>query len=460
MTAIRDYFLALKKAVNRILKPLPLASRKEIIDDITPMASPGFDYYLMVVLSCSIATLGLIINSPAVIIGAMLLAPLMSPIIGIGLASIIGDARILRSSMIALFGGSALAIALSFFLTLENKLLPFVSLQVIPAEILSRTRPTPIDLIIALAGGIAAAYALTKPNLSAALPGVAIATALMPPLCTIGTGLALGRLDIAGGATLLFITNAITIAFASAFVFFLRGFSASARRTGQRLPRSLIISAILVVLLLIPLTFFSVKLFREAADNRMINQVVSLEVGKLPGARLLDINTVREENNLAIVITIRTRKAINYDAVVKLQENIVAALDRPISLKIEQVIAEELDPMIPPTPTRTATPTHTATPGPSPTATPLPTNTPTPTATTTPTPASALLWINKLPPLEMVQIPGGPVIGTLKEGQLMQVLYGKQLFNGITWIEIMDEDGRIGWIPEIYIHTPTPTATR
>jgi uncharacterized hydrophobic protein (TIGR00271 family) len=460
VTAIRDYFLALKKAVNRILKPLPLASRKEIIDDITPMASPGFDYYLMVVLSCSIATLGLIINSPAVIIGAMLLAPLMSPIIGIGLASIIGDARILRSSMIALFGGSALAIALSFFLTLENKLLPFVSLQVIPAEILSRTRPTPIDLIIALAGGIAAAYALTKPNLSAALPGVAIATALMPPLCTIGTGLALGRLDIAGGATLLFITNAITIAFASAFVFFLRGFSASARRTGQRLPRSLIISAILVVLLLIPLTFFSVKLFREAADNRMINQVVSLEVGKLPGARLLDINTVREENNLAIVITIRTRKAINYDAVVKLQENIVAALDRPISLKIEQVIAEELDPMIPPTPTRTATPTHTATPGPSPTATPLPTNTPTPTATTTPTPASALLWINKLPPLEMVQIPGGPVIGTLKEGQLMQVLYGKQLFNGITWIEIMDEDGRIGWIPEIYIHTPTPTATR
>lgn len=460
MTAIRNYFLALKKAVNRILKPLPLAARKEIIDDITPMASPGFDYYLMVVLSCSIATLGLIINSPAVIIGAMLLAPLMSPIIGIGLASIIGDARILRSSMIALFGGAALAISLSFLLTLENKLLPFVSLQEIPGEILSRTRPTPIDLVIALAGGIAAAYALTKPNLSAALPGVAIATALMPPLCTIGTGLALGRLDIAGGATLLFITNAITIAFASAFVFFLRGFSASARRTGQRLPRSLIISAILVILLLVPLTIFSVKFFREAADNRMINQVVSLEVGKLPGARLLDINTVREENNLAMVITIRTRNAINYDTVVRLQENIVAALDRPISLKIEQVIAEELDPMIPPTPTRTATPTHTATPGPSPTATPLPTNTPTPTATTTPTPASALLWINKLPPLEMVQIPGGPVIGTLKEGQLMQVLYGKQLFNGITWIEIMDEDGRIGWIPEIYIHTPTPTATR
>lgn len=460
MTAIRDYFLVLKKAVNRILKPLPLIERKEIIDDIKPMASPGFDYYLMVVLSCSIATLGLIINSPAVIIGAMLLAPLMSPIIGIGLASIIGDARILRSSMIALLGGAALAISLSFLMTLENKLLPFVSLQVIPAEILSRTRPTPIDLIIALAGGLAAAYALTKPNLSATLPGVAIATALMPPLCTIGIGFALGRLDIAGGATLLFITNAITIAFASALVFFLRGFSASARRTGQRLPRSLIISAILVILLLIPLTFFSVKFFREADENRMINQVVSLEVGKLAGARLLDISTVREENNLAMVITIRTRKAIDYDTVVKLQENIVAGLDRPISLKIEQVIAQELDPLIPPTPTRTATPTHTPTPGPSPTATPMPTNTLIPTATATPTPALAQLWINRLPPMEMVQVPGGPVIGTLKAGQSILVLYGKQMFNGIVWIEVMDEDGRIGWIPEIYILTPTPTEAR
>jgi len=460
MSAIRDYFLAVKKAVNRILKPLPLIERKAIIDDIKPMAAPGFDYYLMVVLSCSIATLGLIINSPAVIIGAMLLAPLMSPIIGIGLASIIGDTKILRSSMIAVLGGALLAISLSFLLTLENKLLPFVSLQEIPAEILSRTRPTPIDLVIALAGGLAAAYALTKPNLSATLPGVAIATALMPPLCTIGTGLALGRLDIAGGASLLFITNAITIAFASAFVFFLRGFSASARRTGQRLPRSLVISAILVILLLVPLTFFSVKFFREATANRLINQVVSLEVSKLPGARLLDISTVREENNLAMVITIRTRNAINYDTVVRLQENIVAGLDRPISLKIEQVIAQELDPMIPPTPTRTATPTNTSTPGPSPTATPSPTNTPTPTATATSTPASAQLWMNRLPPLEMVQIPGGPGFGTLKAGQLIQVLYGKQLFNGIVWIEVMDEDGRIGWIPEIYILTPTPTDPR
>ena len=295
------------KVFYRILHPLTANERKVIIEELIPTVHPGFDYFLMVILSCSIATLGLIIDSPAVIIGAMLLAPLMSPIIGIGLASIIGDEKIIRSSATSLVQGASTAIFLSFVLTTIDKFLPFIALQELSSEILARTRPTPLDLAIALAGGLAAAYALTKPNLSAALPGVAIATALMPPLSTIGIGLAMWRLDIAGGAFLMFITNAVTIAFASALVFFLRGFSADARRVGQRLPRSLIISAVLVIVLLIPLTIYSVKFFREASDNRKINQVVSQEVSKIPGVDLIDVSTSRQEKNLSMVIAIRTR---------------------------------------------------------------------------------------------------------------------------------------------------------
>ena len=211
----------------------------------------------------------------------MLLAPLMSPIIGIGLASIIGDDKLIKTSASALLRGAGLAILLSCLMTLVNRFLPFVALQELPAEVLARIRPTPIDLVIALAGGLAAAYAMTRPNLSAALPGVAIATALMPPLCTIGIGIALGRWDVAGGASLLFITNAVTIAFASALVFFLRGFSAEAQRAGKRLPRSLVLSAVLVAILLVPLSYYSIKFFREAAENRLINDVVSQEVARL-----------------------------------------------------------------------------------------------------------------------------------------------------------------------------------
>ena len=89
---------------------------------------------------------------------------------------------------------------------------------------LARTRPTPFDLGVALAGGAAAAYALAQPKLSAALPGVAIATALMPPLCAVGIGVAVGNLEVALGALLLFLTNLAAISFAGIMVFVLLGF--------------------------------------------------------------------------------------------------------------------------------------------------------------------------------------------------------------------------------------------
>ena len=183
--------------LSQYIKPLNRNRRKEIIGEIRTAASPGFDYFFLVILSAAIATLGLINDSPAVIIGAMVVAPLMSPILGVGLGSITADGKLTRNSISALIRGAIVAILLSALLTLTNIYLPFVpSLLDIPHEILSRTQPTANDLIIALAGGLAAAYALSQPNLSAALPGVAIATALMPPLCTIGIGFALGRWDI------------------------------------------------------------------------------------------------------------------------------------------------------------------------------------------------------------------------------------------------------------------------
>ncbi len=139
--------------------------------------------------------------------------------------------------------------------------------------------------------GLAAAYALTRPNISAALPGVAIATALMPPLCTVGIGIALARWDVAGGAPLLFITNAITIAFAAALVFFLRGFAPETHFTDHRIPRTLVISAIITLILLIPLTYYSVQFFQQANENRQINEVVLAKVSQIK-AELWNLNRV------------------------------------------------------------------------------------------------------------------------------------------------------------------------
>ena len=144
----------INRLFRRMVKPISATQREKLISEIRPQASPGFDFFLLVVLSCSIVTLGLITDSPAVIIGAMLVAPLMSPIIGIGLASIIGDPWMLHSGLSALVRGALLAVALSALVTLVNTYLPIVSLHTLPNEVIARTRPTPIDLVIALAGGL------------------------------------------------------------------------------------------------------------------------------------------------------------------------------------------------------------------------------------------------------------------------------------------------------------------
>ncbi len=451
--------MSLLTSFRKVVKPLTTDERQEIKTELALSSMPGFDFFLLVILSCAIATSGLMTNSAAVIIGAMLVAPLMSPIIGLGLASVTGDDKLLRTAAWTLILGALLAVLLSFAMALINRFLPFVSLQELPAEVIARTRPTPIDLIIALSGGLAAAYAMTRKNLSAALPGVAIATALMPPLATIGIGIALVRWDIAGGATLLFITNAITIAFAAALVFFARGFSAGRRRKDKSVPRSLWISALLVLVLLIPLTYYSIRFFRDASNNRLINQVVNTEVEKMYNAEVVEMDVNHLDKGLDVVLTIRTNHMLNYQETTDLQRNIVAGLNQPITLKVNQIFVEQLDPMIPPTPTITPSSTATSTPGPTPTSTPTPTATATATPTSTSTPSGAEVWLREPPGLELCQKPGGPVIGELQEGQPITVLYGRELFDAMVWVEVMDADGRVGWIPEVYLVRETPTPT-
>jgi len=393
----------------------------------------------------------------------------MSPIIGIGLASLAGDARLFRDSGVALARGALLAILMAVVLTWGNRNLPFVTLQELPAEVLSRTHPSPIDLTIALAGGMAAAFALAMPSISAALPGVAIATALMPPLCTVGIGVAMGRWDVAGGALLLFLTNAVTIAFAAMLVFFALGF-APRIETGRRVPRALAISAVFTLILLVPLTLLSANFFRNAAENRQIDAVVKEEVSKFD-AELTDLQPLQDGETLHLTITLRVSRQLRYEDVTELQENVPLRLQRPVSIVVNQIVAAKLDPHIPPTltitPTVTLTPTAatftpTATYTPTVTATYTPSPTPVP-PTPTPTPQLAQVPRNAVRTLELVQQPGGPSIGRIRPGEFVTVLYGLQVFDGLVWWEVMDAEGRIGWLPQVEMlvvtYTPTKTPT-
>ncbi|MEJ2484336.1 MAG: DUF389 domain-containing protein [Anaerolineales bacterium] len=452
---------------RKTLPPVTKERVSEVQVQLRDSSTPDFDYFVMVLLSCMIATFGLLIDSAATIIGAMLVAPLMSPILGIGLASIRGDTTLLRDAGSALLRGALLAVFLSALITWTNSLLPFISMQDLPVEVLSRTRPSPIDLGVALAGGLAATFALVQPNLSAALPGVAIATALMPPLCVIGVGLALGRWDVAEGALLLFVTNSVTIAASSTFLFYITGFSLGRKQDDRLIPRSLQISILLIVVLLAPLGWQSYVFVQDASFTRELEQVVRQEVQNV-GATLDKFSWDETEDNVLVMdITVLVSQSLRYSNSVELQDAIATRLQRAVQLKINQVNVAQLDPAIPPTltptvlATSTTTPTVTATATSTVTTTPTPTftYTPTPTQTYTPTPEMAVL--DEGSRVSLLAHPGGPEIGVIYRNQPFKVLYGTQIYDGWVWIEVEDQEGRVGWIPQYLsgLVTRTPTTT-
>jgi hypothetical protein len=300
---------------------------------------------------------------------------------------------------------------------------------------------------------------------------------------------------VAGGAFLLFITNAVTIAFAAMLVFVALGFSPrSVENAGRfgRIPRSLVISALVTTLLLGPLTYISVQFVRDAtvvreqtAQRSLFEIIISEEVSQVNNAELVEWTRTDEENIINLDITIRTPNSLYYLQTVELRNAISARLidenlikrDTEVQLIINQIIVAQLDPQIPPTlthtPTVTASPTRGPSPTPTRTATPTPTQTPTPTdthtptltatststPTATPTPYTGYVEGLLFPGLRLRQVPGGPIIATLHEGTPLTVLYGMEVVNGLVWIEVQDNEGRTGWIPQIYVLTTTPTAT-
>ncbi len=207
-----------------------LRERIEFLLRVSPLAKPrvyetvfrgsdvvSLSYALELIFSAGIATLGLVLNSPAVVIGAMLISPLMGPIMGAGLGLAVSDLYLGAKAFAGIVASVLASIAFSSFLVW---LLPF---HVATSEILARTQPNLLDLGVALLSGLAGSVVVCRGGEGGgvtAMPGVAIAVALMPPLCTVGYGVGAGfDWAIISGASLLFLTNLVAIT-ASAFVVF------------------------------------------------------------------------------------------------------------------------------------------------------------------------------------------------------------------------------------------------
>ena len=191
---------------------------------------PSFSFYFMLLLASAIATLGLLENSAATIIGAMIVAPLMNPILALAYALISGKREWCLRSFVTVINGALLTIAVAWILT------SLLTVSVVDSEVITRTQPTLLDMAVAIAAGAAGGFANTRRSIANSIAGVAIAVALVPPLSVVGIGLSLGNNAIPGiglsmghnglayGATLLFLTNLVAIVLASGLVLAAQGY--------------------------------------------------------------------------------------------------------------------------------------------------------------------------------------------------------------------------------------------
>jgi len=228
------------------------------------------------ILVCSIfiASIGLNTNSTAVVIGAMLISPLMGPILGMGLSIAVNDIDSLRRSLRS-FAVMVVLSVLTAYLFFE-----FFPLRNESSELLARTKPDIRDVLIAFFGGLALVIARAKKGtIASVIFGVAIATALMPPLCTVGFGLAIGNYDFAAGAMYLFTINTIFIGLATFLVLKLLRFpmvkyvdSIKRRRIGR-------IASLVALLVMIPAGFTFYNVFQESRFMNQSNQLIHETIG-------------------------------------------------------------------------------------------------------------------------------------------------------------------------------------
>ncbi|GGD87054.1 DUF389 domain-containing protein [Planktosalinus lacus] len=224
----------------------------------------------ILIFSVFVASIGLNVSSTAVVIGAMLISPLMGPIVGVGLSVAINDVDTLKRSLVNLgvmIGLSILTAYLYFLLSPLTKLTP---------ELEARTYPTILDVLIAIFGGLALIVAKTKKGtIASVIFGVAIATALMPPLCTAGYGLAVGNFEYFGGAFYLFTINSIFIALSAFVVSKLLGFPLVKYANSKRRKRIAQIATAIAVIVMIPSTLLFWKLLQQEIFSSNVDNFIT-----------------------------------------------------------------------------------------------------------------------------------------------------------------------------------------
>ncbi|MGH6988196.1 MAG: TIGR00341 family protein, partial [Caulobacteraceae bacterium] len=316
-------FLDLHQWWRSMVAPI---DHQRVVDQIVEESGWSPRYMFMTAMSAGIAVLGLLLASPAVVIGAMLISPLMDPILGFGFSLATFDFPETRRSLSALVAGSALAVAFAALIVTASPL------KEPTAEILSRTRPNLFDLLVALFAALAGTFAVIRGK-GETIAGVAIATALMPPLAVVGYGLATWNIPVLIGALALFVTNFVTMSLAATVMARWYGF-------GRALsPHQTWIQTILLILVFVGLSIpLGLSLSRFASQAVIVTEVRSYLSDRFGArSRVTQLAVDFDAKPLAIRSVVVAPRAKSATSEV-LRAGLERKLGRAVTIQVDQIL--------------------------------------------------------------------------------------------------------------------------
>jgi uncharacterized hydrophobic protein (TIGR00271 family) len=318
---------------KRILPHVRQEKLAALESNLETLSSLSRDFLIVLAASTVIATLGLFQNSPAVIIGAMIIAPLMRPLMGLSLATLTADVLLLRRALSTLVCGTLLAAIIAWALATILQ-----SIEVTP-EIMARTQPNLLDLGVAIFAGIVGAYCHTNEKLNDTLAGVAIAVALVPPLSVVGIGLAMQVPSIWTGAALLYATNLVGITVAGSLVFLLMGYTPLVLAR-----KGLLVSSIALCLLIVPLGLSMNELVLENILSRKIRVILKEKTYTFRSARLRDIEVRRFERPMKVIATVfASGQQVTPGQVKLVQDFLIREIGIPLEFVLKVIPLTEVD---------------------------------------------------------------------------------------------------------------------
>src|SRR6516164_2929256 len=292
-------------------------------------------YLAMNAAATLLAGFGLLQNSPAVIIGAMLIAMLFGPLVGIALALAEANLALLGRSLLSEIVGASWVLAIGYVIGAASRNLPLGS------EILSRTSPNILDLLIGLVGGMAGAFTYMSTALASVIVGVAIATALVPPLTSCGILLAHHLPGLAVGAFFLFLANFTAIVIGAMVIFWLAGHRPYAAPYAHKVLAPRLIALVLLAALAVHFTMTFRRTIAQSLLESTIRKTLSSEIGRTPGARVVTVTLAPRHGATIAWVVVRTPQPVSPEQVAHLNDLVNRVAGSTVDLHVRSVLTAE-----------------------------------------------------------------------------------------------------------------------